>query len=188
MAKLTASRRARAILAGRATSVPFTAVLHGCERTTTDNPRLPRPAPLPDFTGDDPPGSGFASRGREFESHDLHQRTPRLLQGGRRRGRPGGQPDRRHTSAPAARATGRHGPSQAVGWARLRTCEGATSPAAATPPSSCCWSTPRCPGRVRRHDPGRRPAGPADRLVLARATGRGCCRSAAGPPTPSTAT
>jgi hypothetical protein len=36
-AEPTAPRRATVILAGRATSVPFTAVLAGVERTTTDN-------------------------------------------------------------------------------------------------------------------------------------------------------
>jgi hypothetical protein len=36
-AEPTAPRRARVILAGRATSVPFTAVLNSPERTTTDN-------------------------------------------------------------------------------------------------------------------------------------------------------
>jgi hypothetical protein len=63
MAKLTAPRRTRVILAGRTTSVPFTAVLHGCERTTTDNPKLPRPAPLLILAGEDPGRSGFASKG-----------------------------------------------------------------------------------------------------------------------------
>jgi hypothetical protein len=36
-AEPTATRCSRVILAGRATSVPFTAVLNGPERTTTDN-------------------------------------------------------------------------------------------------------------------------------------------------------
>ena len=36
-AEPTVPRRARVILAGRATSVPFTAVLNGPERTATDN-------------------------------------------------------------------------------------------------------------------------------------------------------
>jgi hypothetical protein len=36
-------------------------------------------------------------------------------------------------------------PSTSLGWSRPA--RGATLPAAAIPPSSCCWSTPACAGR-----------------------------------------
>ena len=42
--------------------MPFTAVLTGPERTTTETPRRPRPAPFPAFAGSNPPRSGFGSR------------------------------------------------------------------------------------------------------------------------------
>jgi hypothetical protein len=46
-AEPTASRYARVILAGRATSVPSTAVLNGPERTTTDNHEAASTCALP---------------------------------------------------------------------------------------------------------------------------------------------
>jgi hypothetical protein len=46
-AQPTAPRYARVILAGRATSVPFTAVLNGPEQTTTDNAEMPSTCAVP---------------------------------------------------------------------------------------------------------------------------------------------
>jgi hypothetical protein len=47
-AEPTALRCARVILTGRATSVPFTAVLNGPERTTTDNHEAASTCAVPD--------------------------------------------------------------------------------------------------------------------------------------------
>jgi hypothetical protein len=66
-----------------------------------------------------------------------------------------------HATAPLARAPVDVVPAEQL-TRLLKSCEGATSPAAATPPASCCWSTPGAAGRMRRHDPGRRRPGPAD--------------------------
>jgi hypothetical protein len=55
----------QAILAGRATSVPFTAVLTGPERTTTDNATVASTCAVPFFAAGDPARSGFGSRGSE---------------------------------------------------------------------------------------------------------------------------
>ena len=49
-------------LTGRATSMPFTAVPIGTQRSTTDNTQRPRPALFPVLAGDESVRSGFASR------------------------------------------------------------------------------------------------------------------------------
>jgi hypothetical protein len=51
------------ILGGRATSVPFTAVLTGPERTTTDNHEASSTCAIPILAGDNSGRTGFASRG-----------------------------------------------------------------------------------------------------------------------------
>jgi hypothetical protein len=51
------------VLAGRATTVPFTAVLPGPQWTVTDSATEARPAKFDDFAGNGPVRTGFASRG-----------------------------------------------------------------------------------------------------------------------------
>jgi hypothetical protein len=67
----------RRILHGRATSVPSTTVLNGPERTTTDNTKAARPAPLPVFAGSNPARSGFGSKGSLGPSLDTSH-NPRV--------------------------------------------------------------------------------------------------------------
>jgi hypothetical protein len=88
-------------------------------------------------------------------------RPARLRQMGRGRGRPFRPAPGWHATAPLARAPVDVVPAEQL-TRLLKSCEGATSPAAATPPASCCWSTPGAAGRMRRHDPGRCRSGPAD--------------------------
>jgi hypothetical protein len=52
------------VLAGRATSVPSTAVLTGSQGTTTNSAMVPRPAPFIVCASDEPARSGFAAGGQ----------------------------------------------------------------------------------------------------------------------------
>jgi hypothetical protein len=52
------------VLAGRATSVPFIAVLNGPQRTRTDNQQAARRAPFTILAGDNSARTGFGSGGR----------------------------------------------------------------------------------------------------------------------------
>src|SRR5215217_5425002 len=61
--KLAAPGASRVVLAGRATIVPFTAVLAGPERTAADDSTAAVTCAAPRCPGRDPAGSGFASRG-----------------------------------------------------------------------------------------------------------------------------
>jgi hypothetical protein len=60
----------RGVLGGCATTVPFTAVLTGPQRTTADNARASRPAPFSVLAGQHHPRSGFGSRGSLRPGYD----------------------------------------------------------------------------------------------------------------------
>ena len=65
------------LVGGRATSVPFTAVLTGPQRTTTDNSERPRPAPFAILAGDSSTRSGFGSKGSMLPTWLLNYRKLR---------------------------------------------------------------------------------------------------------------
>jgi hypothetical protein len=71
------SGRTSVVLAGRATSVPFTAVLTGPERTITGNATRTRPAPFPSSQVTTAP-EWLGSRGRHSDAAIELSQAPQL--------------------------------------------------------------------------------------------------------------
>jgi hypothetical protein len=130
-------------------------------RPLRPGPRPPAPRPqlrrdhIQDFIADQ------LTHGKPATAHNRSRGLRAFVKWAVAEGDPSGQPPGWHATAPLARAPVDVVPAEQL-TRLLKSCEGATSPAAATPPASCCWSTPGAAGRMRRHDPGRRRPGPAD--------------------------